>query len=662
MSIISEEITRKFIDSIDLTDLEIETDTGWKPVIKILKTIPYNKWKIVTDSGLMLECADTHIVFDENFNELYVKDINKNKTKIQTINGAELVIDVKELDEKEEMFDVTVASVEHRFYSSGILSHNTTIFNALSYALYSWPISFIKKEHLINKTNGKNMVVTVEFEINGKAYKIVRGLRPRILEFYENGISKISKDMEVDDSAQGDNRETQKEIEKILGMSHDMFCQIVTLNTYTQPFLLQKVSEQRNIIEQLLGITLLSEKAEKLKEELRITRDKISREEGRIQGVQTANKRIQNQIAKLIEDRDDWTKNKDKKLKDIESSLDTLINIDIDVEIKLHAQWDNYNLLKTQKKALNNKLSEKNKLLSKEKIRMNKLTESLHTLENQYCSVCHQKISGEIHTELTNKNKVELEQCTSEINKLQAGINEINNSLALIPELVEPPKKHYETLNEAYNHKNKLALLAQEYEQLYNMVNPFTNQVNTMQNTAIEPVDLSEMNNLTLLGNHQEFLMKLLTNKDSFIRKSIIDKNLNFLNSRLNYYLTSLGLPHEVSFQTDLNVNISELGRELSVGNLSRGEMTRLSLGLSFAFRDVWECLYQKINLLAIDEAIDSGIDSNGTYQAIKLLRDMNREQHRDVWLISHKEELLSKCSAVLTVKKENGYTTFSLS
>ena len=180
----------------------------------------------------------------------------------------------------------------------------TLILNGLSYGLFAWPISQIKKEHLINKSNGKNMLVTVEFEIDNKNYKIVRGLKPRILEFYENGI-KTSENIEQDitntsDSSQGDNRETQKEIEKVLGMSHDMFCQIVILNTYTTPFLFQKVSDQRVIIEQLLGITLLSEKAENLKEEIKLSKDDINKEDIRIKSSQAANKRIEDQIASLV--------------------------------------------------------------------------------------------------------------------------------------------------------------------------------------------------------------------------------------------------------------------------------------------------------------------------------------------------------------------------
>ena len=109
----------------------------------------------------------------------------------------------------------------------------TTIINALSYGLYGIALTNIKRDNLINKTNSKGMLVTVEFERNGINYRIERGRRPNVLKFYI-GDHEVQS---TDDAAQGDSRETQEEIEKLLGMSHNMFKHIVALNTYTEPFL-----------------------------------------------------------------------------------------------------------------------------------------------------------------------------------------------------------------------------------------------------------------------------------------------------------------------------------------------------------------------------------------------------------------------------------------
>jgi DNA repair exonuclease SbcCD ATPase subunit len=162
------------------------------------------------------------------------------------------------------------------------------------------------------------------------------------------------------------------------------------------------------------------------------------------------------------------------------------------------------------------------------------------------------------------------------------------------------------------------------------------------------------------LKDHQEFLLKLLTSKDSFIRKKIIDQNLAYLNNRLTYYLDKMGLPHQVNFQNDLSVEITQLGQDLDFDNLSRGERNRLILGLSWSFRDVWESLYQNINLLFIDELIDNGLDSAGVESALSVLKKMARERNKNIFLISHKDELIGRVTNVLKVIKENGYTSYS--
>ena len=171
----------------------------------------------------------------------------------------------------------------------------TTLIQGLSYVLFGTPINQIRKDNLIKRTNAKGMMVTLEFSCNGVDYKIERGRKPNVLKFYVGDVEQESKD----DNSQGDSRETQQEIERLIGMSHDMFKHIVALNTYTEPFLALKPNDQRTIIEQLLGITLLSEKAEALKEQSKATKDAIQQEEYKIKAVQDANKKIEECISPL---------------------------------------------------------------------------------------------------------------------------------------------------------------------------------------------------------------------------------------------------------------------------------------------------------------------------------------------------------------------------
>ena len=228
-----------------------------------------------------------------------------------------------------------------------------------------------------------------------------------------------------------------------------------------------------------------------------------------------------------------------------------------------------------------------------------------------------------------------------------------------IGELDSMPNTFYETAKEAYQHRSNVDSLKQSLKEKTDELDPYTEQIDDLEKTAIQEVNWDAVNELNDTKDHQDFLYKLLTNKDSFIRKKIIDQNLAYLNNRLTHYLDRLQLPHTVVFKNDLTVEITQLGQDLDFDNLSRGERNRLILGLSWAFRDVWESLYQNINLLFIDELVDSGMDANGVENAIAVLKKMGRERQKNIYLISHKEELASRVTNVLKVIKENGFTSY---
>ncbi len=237
---------------------------------------------------------------------------------------------------------------------------------------------------------------------------------------------------------------------------------------------------------------------------------------------------------------------------------------------------------------------------------------------------------------------------------------DLNEALSLLGDPTDCPKVIYDNLEEALNHKNTIDGLNKDLELKKAEENPYDEQIEELKNTALQEINWDHVNDLIKVKDHQEFLHKLLTNKDSFVRKRIIDQNLAFLNQRLTYYLDKIGLPHIVEFQNDLTVIITQLGQDLDFDNLSRGERNRLILSLSWAFRDVWENLYRPINLLFIDELVDSGMDASGVESSIAVLKRMTRERQKNVFLISHKDELMNRVNHVLKVVKENGFTSYS--
>ena len=531
----------------------------------------------------------------------------------------------------------------------------TTIINALSYALYGQALSNIRKDNLVNKTNAKHMLVSLDFVVGGKDYRIERGRKPNVMRFYVN-----NQEQSATDEAQGDSRETQDAIEHVLGMSHDMFKHILALNTYTEAFLSLKANEQRTIIEQLLGITQLSERADRIKELNRQTKDGIQQEEFRIRAVQEANRRIEEQIESLRKRQTLWLKKQQEDCANFAQAVSDLEHIDIDAEIQAHRDLEAYHIKKKAIDDLNlwlRQIATDDAKLEKQKKQLEK---DLSEIRQHRCFAC----GTEIHDNSLDQVRAEREKSLQEI-ALQLLTNdtqrqEHQDALTVLGPLGTAPTVFYDTLENALNHRNTLSTLKTSLEARQNETDPYGEQISDMQGQALQTVSYDALNDLTRLQEHQDFLLKLLTSKDSFVRKKIIDQNLSYLNQRMTHYLDRIGLPHTVRFQNDLSVSIEELGRELDFDNLSRGERTRLILSMSWAFRDVWESLYHPINLLFIDELMDNGLDTQGVENGLALLKKMSRERHKSIWLVSHKDELAGRVENILKVVKENGFTQYN--
>ena len=639
----------------------------------------------------------------------------------------------------------------------------TSLIQALSYVLFGVPINSIRKDNLVNRTNGKAMLVTLTFSVDGIEYKIERGRKPNLLRFYVNNTLQTEKE----DAAQGENKETQLAIEKTINMTADMFKHIVALNTYSEPFLALKSGPQREIIEQLLGITILSEKAEVVKAMVTTSKDAIKTEEFRVKAVEEANKRIIEQIDALKRRQMLWRNKHDTDLINFVEEFDRLTHVDIVAELQAHKDLDLYNknklanqtymalvarsttwyekqqrdIVELQKSydkknsidivaellshslvtAYNQRVKDKTaqdadiKRATADGVRFDKEIKKLEAeiaqLHEHKCYACGQELHDDQHTVVLTakeealavaisghntaldyivhlgentivlgkmpstlyKTEVEAFRHSSELEGVKQKITDkeaetdpyaeqANELLSSVTTLFKQPVTVYDTETEAVQHQSAVDNLLVQITTKEGEADPYADQITEMETKALQVTNFDLINSLTRTMEHQKFLLEMLTSKDSFVRKKIIDQNLTFLNTRLTHYLDAIGLPHMVVFKNDLTVEITELGRELDFDNLSRGERNRLILGLSFAFRDVWENLYKPINTLFIDELIDSGLDTVGVENSIAILKDMSRRRNKSIWLVSHREELAGRVPSVLKVIKENGFTSYNTS
>jgi DNA repair exonuclease SbcCD ATPase subunit len=531
----------------------------------------------------------------------------------------------------------------------------TTIINALSYALYGTALTNIKRNNLINKTNSKGMLVTLNFEKAGNKYRIERGRSPNILKFYIND----HEQKEDIDESQGDSRQTQKEIDSLLDMSHDMFKHVVALNTYTEPFLSMRANDQRAIIEQLLGITILTEKADLLKDKVKQTKEYITEETLKINAIESSNKKIEQSIETLAGRQKAWFAKQKQDIERLDNAIEELEKLDIDIELDAHDKLVNWTELNNRLTSLNKEKATLESALMRATKSVDKAEKDVKELDDATCYTCGQALHADKKAEIETRKQKELTDALAYQTEVADKLESTMTLLEDIGDINGRPNTFYESAKEAYEHRNNVDNFRQSLVSKQQEDDPYQAQIDDLTDTALQTIDWQNVNDLTNVKEHQEFLLKLLTNKDSFIRKKIIDQNLAYLNNRLTYYLDRLGLPHQVEFQNDLAVEITQLGQDLDFDNLSRGERNRLILGMSFAFRDVWESLYQGVNLLFIDELIDSGMDTAGVEGALAVLKKMGRERQKNVFLISHKDELVGRVNNVMKVIKENGFTSY---
>jgi len=153
------DISKKIMNTVELDDIEVWTDTGWHSASHIHTVQPYKVWRLRTSSGKFLECADNHIVFDQHLNEVFVKDLVKGNF-IMTENGPERILEVIKTLNKVSMFDLTVDSTDHRYYTNGILSHNCVGFDTVIDVRYFKNGKQVDKKMLIGELYYKSLRCT----------------------------------------------------------------------------------------------------------------------------------------------------------------------------------------------------------------------------------------------------------------------------------------------------------------------------------------------------------------------------------------------------------------------------------------------------------------------------------------------------------------------
>lgn len=524
----------------------------------------------------------------------------------------------------------------------------TTLINAICYALYNKPFDTISLQRLINSTNAtKNtlMEVRLRFERSGDEYEIVRTRGEQYtIALYKNG----------DDITPGKGvTECDQMIESIIGISYEMFTKTIIFSGNSPAFLNLPIAQQRQQIEELFNITLLSEKAGKLRELIRQTESDMKIQEAVVKQQEVAQE-LHNKHVKEAADRvARWQKERDKEILDIENTLVVLGNVDFELEQLLH---DEKTALNQEGTYLAAKLAPAKKDKQQLEREVEKLMGEQAHLEDAKCPYCSQNFADAALKIAAVSDQIDIKG--KRLIQLEADVQDLDEKEKQRKERlreVEASIKHA-NFNQLLKARENATLMQTKLDDLRTAANPHVEALERLQTETQQKVETDKVDELKKRLEHQAFLLKLLTNKDSFLRRRIINKTIPFLNDRINDYTRRLGLPHIVKFDADMSCTVAEFGRELDFGNLSAGEKKRVNTALAFAFRDVLHHLHAKTNILLIDE-LDGQLDGSGIDAVVRILKDKSRDEDLAIYVISHHPNIIGRLDRTTYIRKEHGFS-----
>lgn len=644
MSELSELVTRKFTHSYAIGDWDIETDTGWQPITHIHQTVPYEQWSLRTANGKTLDCADTHIVFDADGRQVYARDLVSGRSYIQTRDGCELVVSVIRNGIDVPMYDLTVDSPDHRFYTNGILSHNTTVLDAICFALYGKPFRAINKPTIINSVNEKNLVVEIQFETQNNHYLVRRGIKPNVFDIICNGTA-IPEFPSLG--------EMQDYLERyVLKCNYKAFCQVVILGASSYvPFMRLTPQARREILEDVLDIEVFSAMQS-------LVKDKLSQTKENIGTAQHAVQVIESQLTLVKNYEEQWAQQQQEKRTLIESQIAKNDATDRQLHEERNAPIENEAKMREMVEKMSEwqeKHTKATKLVARFATERQHLSHS-HTFfkDHDQCPMCTQTIDEDFKSSKLADNEAALAKIDTDYQEAQQIANKLAKRLESAREAqkqlqaVEVKRKQIEErIKSLVNDTKRLVL---ERDRTFDAPPPPPTEIGDLD-AAQEAV-----NTLVYQKQVQEHANALL--KDTGIRTRIIQQYLPIINRNINQYLSALNFPIQFTLNEQFEETIKSRHRDVfSYENFSEGEKRRIDLALVLTWRAIARMKNSVYtNLLMMDEIFDSSLDLAGTEDFLALLHTLGSDTN--VFIISHKtDQMIDKFPAVISVSKEKGFS-----
>jgi DNA repair exonuclease SbcCD ATPase subunit len=510
-------------------------------------------------------------------------------------------------------------------------SGKSTMLDALCFALFGKAFRNINKPNLVNSINNKDTVVEVEFDTNGKSYKIVRGIKPNIFEIYQDSVL-LNQDASV--------RDYQDYLEKfILKLNYKSFTQIVILGSASfTPFMQLSAADRRAIIEDLLDIQIFSSMNTVVKDKLSNNKDLISNTKHNIDVNQKIYEVKKQHDDEMKEDRTIRIKEYDAEISNNSQILQTLHADITELSQKISGLIDST----VSQTEIESKIKKYTKLESQIESNVSKFLSNIDFFKsNGSCPTCRQEIALEFKESEIGSLNVKVADCQTGLSDLRNKMETEQGRLNVIKEV----QKEIQKLQVEMATKNTTVKEVQKYiKRLQNEIKELQNTQDTQDSTELKQLEdnlkslTEELKRLLDEKSYYEVASTLL--KDSGIKTKIIKQYLPIINKLVNKYLASLDFFVNFTLDESFKEVIKSRHRdEFSYHNFSEGEKQRIDMALMLTWRAIAKLKNSaNTNLLILDEVFDSSLDTSGTEELMKILHML---EDVNLFVISHKGDIL---------------------
>ena len=512
----------------------------------------------------------------------------------------------------------------------------STILDALCFVLFNKPFRKISKSQMLNSINMGGLEVEVKFRIGKMNYTIRRGMKPNIFEIHQDSTLL---------NQPGSARDYQKQLEEtILKLNFKSFTQIVVLGASTFiPFMQLSVSHRREVIEDLLDISIFSNMGKLLKDRVAENKESIRDSDYQIDLLKTKIDTQQSYIRKLKEQNDDTIATFQSLIDGAQDEINDLTKLSNDIVERIEFLSEDVAPLKVNEKKkaklvdIHNRMQRKIKNAEKRIDFFN---------DNAECPTCSQDISDDIReSKISETNATILEVSEGDI-ELTKQLSELD---VKIIEMLSAQKTLVELQTEIAENNSSIKSLNKSIQKNQNEIEKIkdtgVDSAETYEKLKLYEDDkrLNEQRKEELINDRELYGVAVNMLKDDGIKKKIIKQYVPVMNKLINKYLAALDFFVLFELDEQFNEVIKSRHRdEFSYASFSEGEKMRIDLALLFTWRSIAKLKNSiNTNLLVLDEVFDASLDNNGCDEFLKLLNQLDNQTN--VFVISHKGDILSE-------------------